>query len=133
MGHRASAVVMWVYSYDVETTGAGLADFIRQWLRERDTTQLWLAQQAGIPHSVISALFTRGAMPRPGTLRKLAKPLGIPLGQLLVIAGYISEEEYETPIQQTDLARLYEISDLTDEEWKQVLEFVRYVRSRRKG
>ena len=71
--------------------------------------------------------------PGPGTLRKLAKPLGIPLGQLLVIAGYISEEEYEAPIQQTDLARLYEISDLTDEEWKQVLEFVRYVRSRRKG
>ena len=123
---------MWVYSHDVETTRAGLADFIREWLRERDTTQLWLAQQAGIPHSVISALFTRGAMPRPATLRKLAKPLGIPIGQLLVIAGYISEEAYETPIQQTDLARLYEIGDLTDEEWKQVLEFGRYVRSRRK-
>ena len=62
-------------------------------------------------------------------MRKLAKPLGIPIGQLLVIAGYISEEEYETPIQQTDLARLYyEIGDLTDEEWKQVLEFGRYVR-----
>ena len=121
-----------MYIHDVKTTRAGLADFIREWLRERDTTQLWLAQQAGIPHSVISALFTRGAMPRPGTLRKLAKPLGIPLGRLLVIAGYISEEEYETPIQEADLARLYEIGDLTDEEWEQVLEFGRYVRSRRK-
>ncbi|MDA1215754.1 MAG: hypothetical protein O2812_02640 [Chloroflexi bacterium] len=43
----------------------------------------------------------------------------------------LKPEEYETPVQETDLARLYEVGDLTDEEWEQVKEFARYVRSRR--
>ena len=108
-----------------------LAPFIQVWLRERKATQLWLAQQAGIPHSTISALFNRRVVPRPDTLRKLGAVMGVPVGQLLVLAGHLSEEEYQSPIREIDLARLYEIGDLTKEEWEQVRDFARYVRTRR--
>ena len=58
--------------------------------------------------------------------------MGIPVGQLLVLAGHITEEEYQTPIQQSDLARLYEIGELTEDEWEQVRDFARYVRGKRR-
>ena len=58
--------------------------------------------------------------------------MGIPVGQLLVLAGHITEEEFQVPIRQPDLARLYDISELTDEEWEQVRDFARYVRSKRR-
>ena len=57
--------------------------------------------------------------------------MGAPVGKLLVLAGYLSEEEYVTPIKESDLARLYEVGDLDMGEWEQVREFARYVRSKR--
>ena len=110
-----------------------LVQFLQEWLQDRKATQLWLAQQAGIPHSTLSALFVRGIIPRPSTLKKVANAMGLPVGKLLVLAGHLSEEEYRTPIGGSELARLYEIGDLTDEEWEQVRDFARYVRSRRRA
>ena len=122
-----------MYNAAVETTEPHpLSQFIQEWLRERRTTQLWLARQAGIPHSTLSALFHRHAVPRPETLKRLATAMGVPVGQLLVLAGHITSEEYLVPIRETDLARLYEVGDLSSEEWEQVREFARYVRSRRR-
>ncbi len=109
-----------------------LIHFLQQWLRDRNATQLWLAQRAGIAHSTLSALFVREIIPRPSTLKKLATAMGIPVGQLLVLAGHITEEEFQVPIRQPDLARLYDIGELTDEEWEQVRDFARYVRSKRR-
>ena len=114
------------------TTQHALAQFVQEWLGERKATQLWLAKQAGIPHSTLSALFTRNILPRPETLKRLAQAMGVPVGRLLVLAGYITPQEYETPIKETELARLYEVGDLTDDEWEQVRDFARYVRSRRR-
>ena len=114
-----------------ERNGRELTPFIQAWLADRGSTQLALAQKAGAPHSTLSNLFTKGVIPRPETLKRLASAMGVPVGKLLVLAGHLTPEEYETPVQETDLARLYEVGDLTDEEWEQVKEFARYVRSRR--
>ena len=57
--------------------------------------------------------------------------LGLVYGQLAVDAGYISQEEFENPIDDRQLARLNEIGGLTDEEWESVKDFARYIRSRR--
>lgn len=116
------------------TTGRSASEltaFIQAWLADRGSTQLALAQRASVPHSTLSNLFTKGVIPRPETLKRLAGAMGVPVGKLLVLAGHLTPEEYETPVQETDLARLYEVGDLTDEEWEQVKEFARYVRSRR--
>ena len=110
-----------------------LVGFIKGWLRDRGSSQLALAKRAGIPHTTLSALSNHGNIPRPSTLKKLATAMGVPLGELLVRAGHLTQEEYETPIQGADLARLYEVGDLTDAEWEQVREFARYVRSKRGG
>jgi len=70
-------------------------------------------------------------VPRPTTLKKLSAAMGVPIGQLLVLAGHLTEQEYEQPVGDTDLARLYEVGDLDPNEWEQVLDFARYVRSKR--
>ena len=57
--------------------------------------------------------------------------LGLLYGELAVAAGYITREEFDSPIDDSQLARLTEIGDLTDEEWESVKDFARYVRSRR--
>ena len=108
-----------------------LAAFIREWLDSHKTSALSLAQRAGIPHTTLSALFNHNNVPRPVTLKKIASAMGVPLAQLLVLAGHLTEEEYENPVGETDLARLYEVGDLSGDEWEQVLEFARYVRSKR--
>ena len=113
------------------TDSKQLVAFIKRWLRDRSSSQLALAQRAGIPHTTLSALFNHGNVPRPSTLKKLAGAMGVPVGELLVHAGHITQEEYDTPIRGTDLARLYEVGDLTDAEWEQVRDFARYVRSKR--
>lgn len=120
-----------VVAVTTERNGRELTPFIQAWLADRGSTQLALAQKAGAPHSTLSNLFTKGVIPRPETLKRLASAMGVPVGKLLVLAGHLTPEEYETPVQETDLARLYEVGDLTDEEWEQVKEFARYVRSRR--
>jgi transcriptional regulator with XRE-family HTH domain len=108
-----------------------LGAFIRLWLDDRKLSQLALAQRAGIPHTTLSALFNHGNIPRPVTLKKLATAMGVPVGELMVRAGHLSEEEFKNPVDPKELARLYEVGDLSPEEWGQVLDFARYVRSKR--
>ena len=123
---------MHVYNHRVTTSDSRqLASFIRQWLDGRGLSQLALAQRAGIPHTTLSALFNHGNVPRPVTLKKLAGAMGVPVAELMVHAGHLSKDEFENPIDQAELARLYEVGDLTPEEWAQVLDFARYVRSKR--
>lgn len=123
-----------VYNPPMTTQQPGdtLAAYIRRWLTEREVSQLALARRAGVPHASLSVLFNHGTVPMPSTLRKVAEAMGVPLGRLLVLAGHLNEEEYETPIKESDLARLYEVGDLDSDEWEQVRDFARYVRSKRK-
>ncbi|MEX2430675.1 MAG: helix-turn-helix transcriptional regulator, partial [Dehalococcoidia bacterium] len=80
----------------------GLIGFLKQWLRDHGSSQLALAQKAGIPHTTVGALLNHGVVPRPSTLKKIAGAMGVPVGQLLVLAGHITSEEYESPIKSTD-------------------------------
>ena len=71
--------------------------------------------------------------PTVESLKGLASVLDFSYGKLAVDAGYISPEEFENPIDESKLARLNEVNDLTDQEWASVKDFVQYVRSRRGG
>ena len=71
--------------------------------------------------------------PTAMTLKALATVLGLSYGRLAVEAGLISPEEFENPIDDREMARLNEISDLTEDEWGSVRDFARYLRSRRGG
>ena len=64
--------------------------------------------------------------PNVETLKSLSAALGLLYGQLAVEAGYIIREEFETPIDEGQLARLTEIGALTEEEWESVKDFSRF-------
>ena len=70
--------------------------------------------------------------PNVDTLKALSTALGIGYGRLAVEVGYITPEEFGNPIEESQLARLNEIGDLTEQEWESVRDFARYVRSRRR-
>ena len=48
------------------------------------------------------------------------------------MSGYIETEHYNVPeIDQEYLDRLADISDLSDEEWKSVLDYAQFIRDKR--
>ena len=95
-----------------------------------------LAVGARAPRRGAARITQRAVQSRDGAdaldAAEIAEAMGVPLGRLLVLAGHLNEEEYETPIKESDLARLYEVGDLDTDEWEQVRDFARYVRSKRK-
>ena len=118
-------------------TGTGrfipLADLIRRARLKKGLTQRQLSYALGMSQGYVGHLESGRFRPTVPTLKALASALGLSYGQLAVEAGYISVEEFENPIDQGQLARLNEVSDLTEEEWESVKDFARYVRSRRGG
>ncbi len=108
-----------------------LASLVRRARLSKNMTQRQLSRALKMSEGYVGHL-ERGTI-RPGveTLKALATVLGLVYGELAVAAGYLTREEYESPIDQRQLARLTEIGDLTDVEWDSVKDFARYVRSRR--
>lgn len=108
-----------------------LADLVKHARQAKGMTQRQLSRALGMSEGYAGHLESGRFRPTIETLKTLASVLGLLYGQLAVEAGYITREEFENPIDERQLARLNEISDLTDEEWESVRDFARYVRSRR--
>lgn len=116
-----------------ERTYGGLADMVREARRGRGMTQRQLSLALGMSQGYVGHLESGRFRPTVGTLKALAVTLGLLYGALAVEAGYITAEEYESPLEDEQLARLHEVSDLSDDEWESVRDFARYVRSTRRG
>ncbi len=116
-----------------ERTYGGLADMVREARRGRGMTQRQLSLALGMSQGYVGHLESGRFRPTVATLKALATTLGLLYGALAVEAGYITAEEYENPLEDEQLARLHEVSDLTDDEWESVRDFARYVRSTRRG
>lgn len=116
-----------------ERTYGGLADMVREARRGRGMTQRQLSLALGMSQGYVGHLESGRFRPTVGTLKALASALGLLYGALAVEAGYITAEEYENPLEDEQLARLHEVSDLSDDEWESVRDFARYVRSTRRG
>ena len=106
---------------------------VREARRGRGMTQRQLSLALGMSQGYVGHLESGRFRPTVGTLKALASALGLLYGALAVEAGYITAEEYESPLEDEQLARLHEVSDLTDDEWESVRDFARYVRSTRRG
>jgi len=72
---------------------AGWAAFLDQAMRAKGLTQAQLAERSGIGDSVISRWLTKGNQPDIPNLRRLVKPLGLGLVELMVAAGHLEPEE----------------------------------------
>ena len=69
--------------------------------------------------------------PAVETLKRIASTLGLPYRQLAFLAGYIDHEIRDDSIEAEDAERLNEVRDLTGKEWESVLDFARYIRTKR--
>lgn len=110
-----------------------LAALVRSTRMARRLTQRQLSQSLGKSEGYVGHLEGGRFRPTVETLKSLAMALGLLYGELAIRAGYISQEEFESPIDEARLARLNEIDDLTNDEWESVRDFARYVKSRRPG
>ena len=108
-----------------------LADMIRRARLARQLTQRQLSRALRKSDGYVGHLESGRFRPTVETLKALSSALGLQYGELAVAAGYISRDEFDSPFDGTQLARLNEIADLTDEEFESVLDFARYVKSRR--
>ena len=108
-----------------------LAALVRTSRISRGLTQRQLSRALRKSEGYVGHLESGRIRPNVETVKALAMVLGLLYGELAVAAGYITREEFESPIDDSQLARLTEVGDLTDQEWESVKDFARYVRSRR--
>ena len=112
---------------------AELAALVREARASRRLSQRQLSHALGKSEGYVGHLERGSFRPSAETLKALSAALGLLYGELAIRAGYITQAEFENPIDGAQLARLNEIGDLTEEEWESVRDFARYVRSRRPG
>ena len=108
-----------------------LADLVRRARTFRGMTQRQLSRALSMSEGYVGHLERGRIRPNIETLKGLCSALGLVYGELAVAVGYITRDEFESPIDERQLARLTEIGDLSDEEWDSVKDFARYVRTRR--
>jgi len=75
-----------------EEYASSIHEYLAKWLEAHDTTWDWLVSQAGAAGGTGTRI-TRGAIPRPDTLKKLAKVMGVSPATLFLMVGYITEED----------------------------------------
>ena len=108
-----------------------LADMVRQARLSRRMSQRRLSSALRMSEGYVGHLEGGRTRPTVKTLKSIASVLDLPYGRLALAAGFITTEEYDSPLDESQLARLNEVNDLTDEEWGSVRDFARYIRSRR--
>ena len=112
-------------------TYSTLAKLIREARLARNLSQRKLSSILNMSDAYASHLESGRIQPTVQTLRNIASTLRLPYGHLALLAGYLDKDVYDTPNTQDYLKRLTDIGDLNEEEWKSVLDFARYIRSKR--
>ncbi len=112
-------------------TYSTLAKLIREARLARNLSQRKLSSILNMSDAYASHLESGRIQPTVQTLRNIASTLRLPYGRLALLAGYLDNDVYDTPNTQDYMKRLTDIGDLNDEEWKSVLDFARYIRSKR--
>ena len=108
-----------------------LAGIVRQARLNKGMTQRNLSRTLGMSEGYVGHLEGGRIRPNVKTLKSLSEVLGLVYSEIAVKSGYITRNELESPINDHQLKRLNEVNELTDDEWKFVREFTRYIRSRR--
>tara|TARA_B100001245_G_scaffold227350_1_gene203657 strand:- start:21 stop:392 length:372 start_codon:yes stop_codon:yes gene_type:complete len=112
-------------------TYSALAKLIREARLARNLSQRKLSSILNMSDAYASHLESGRIQPTVQTLRNIASTLRLPYSRLALLAGYLDKDVYDTPNTQDYMKRLTDIGDLNDEEWKSVLDFARYIRSKR--
>ncbi len=110
-----------------------LANTVRQSRIENKMSQRQLSHALGKSEGYVGHLESGKFRPTVTTLKTLSVVLGLFYGRLALAAGYISQKELDLPIGESQLDRLNELKDLTNDEWNTVKEFASILRLKRNG
>lgn len=88
-----------------KSVGELVGERIKALRERRGYSQLELSQMVGVNPVWISKVETRSKyLPEPQVLRKLAAVLGVPIEELLVVAGYLDQDPMWTDVDPRCLA-----------------------------
>lgn len=126
---------------------SALANAIRKWLEDNQEgirTQNQLADAADISRSALSNIMTSDAIPRPATIIKLARAMGIDGVLLTSLLGYPVQPSGEPDAQYVQLARQLaafpwlvqranDFLHLPESEFREAMDYLDHRRRRRRG
>jgi transcriptional regulator with XRE-family HTH domain len=108
-----------------------LGEYLRRVRKERKLTLRGLEEKTGISNAYLSQIENGKIFkPSPSVLHKLAGFYGISYENLMKIAGYPMASRNQKTVLFRSSAGLEEI---TEEEEKELLEYLRFLRTRRSG
>jgi transcriptional regulator with XRE-family HTH domain len=111
---------------------AGWAAFLDQAMKAKGLTQAQLAADSGIGDAVISRWLNKGNQPDIANLRRLVKPLGLSLLELLVAAGHIEPIEAkmrDKPKPPEPVRRGVSTDGLNPQQERELENYAAYLRS----
>ena len=98
-------------------------DFLTLWMVKHHVQQSELAENTGIPASIISRWMNvrRASRPSPESLDKLAPVMGVPVEELMRVAGYLpGEPNIESGRRPPIMARMRSL-ELEEARWVEVM------------
>ena len=117
---------------DKDRQYSGLANLVKKVRLEKKLSQREFSRMLGMSNAYVAHLESGKIQPSVKTLRNISKTLGLPYNRLALLAKYIDQSIFNQPVNADDSIRIRAIADLTDEEWQSVLDYVNYVRTKRK-
>jgi len=117
---------------DKDRQYSGLANLVKEVRLEKKLSQREFSRMLGMSNAYVAHLESGKIQPSVKTLRNISTTLGLPYNRLALLAKYIDQSIFNQPVNADDSVRIRAIADLTDEEWQSVLDYVNYVRTKRK-
>ena len=117
---------------DKDRQYSGLANLVKKVRLEKKLSQRKFSRMLGMSNAYVAHLESGKIQPSVKTLRNISATLEVPYNRLALLAKYIDQSIFNQPVNADDSIRIRALADLTDEEWQSVLDYVNYVRSKRK-
>lgn len=99
-----------------------LSENLEQLMKENNVTQIELSEAIGVSQSTISNWLKEVKYPRISKIQELADYFNVPKSR-------ITEDKNE--MRQDTVAAHFDKEDLTEEEMKEVQNFIRFIKSKR--
>lgn len=117
---------------DKDRQYSGLANLVKKVRLEKKLSQREFSRMLGMSNAYVAHLESGKIQPSVKTLRNISATLEVPYNRLALLAKYIDQSIFNQPVNADDSIRIRALADLTKEEWQSVLDYVNYVRSKRK-
>ncbi|OXL83141.1 hypothetical protein BCV73_08670 [Paenibacillus sp. SSG-1] len=107
-----------------------IAENIKKLREKFDLTQQELAEIAGVTNKAVSAWESGVSEPRMGAIEKISQRFGIKKSNIIEEGGMdLLDYKEETP---KTIAAHFEGENFTEEEMKEILDFAKFIKSKRK-